>query len=129
LRPDRTGDHDPAGASFRRVTNNEDFERTPGGAVLMDGKRLRDEIVTELRAKLDDLGNPLVCLATVLVGDDKPSQIYVRNKRKKAEEAGMVWSGCSTCYHRRRMSTGSPSDRWVAWFGAATVMSRAPRSV
>ena len=24
------------------------------------------------------------------VGDDKPSQIYVRNKRKKAEEAGMV---------------------------------------
>ena len=28
--------------------------------------------------------------ATVLVGDDKPSQIYVRNKRKKAEEAGMV---------------------------------------
>lgn len=72
------------------MTNNEDFERTPGGAVLMDGKRLRDEIVAELRAKLDDLGNPLVCLATVLVGDDKPSQIYVRNKRKKAEEAGMV---------------------------------------
>jgi len=72
------------------VTNNEEFERTPGGAVLMDGKRLRDEIVAELRAKLDDLGNPLVCLATVLVGDDKPSQIYVRNKRKKAEEAGMV---------------------------------------
>ena len=31
-----------------------------------------------------------MCLATVLVGDDKPSQIYVRNKRKKAEEAGMV---------------------------------------
>lgn len=72
------------------MTNNEEFERTPGGAVLMDGKRLRDEIVAELRAKLDDLGNPLVCLATVLVGDDKPSQIYVRNKRKKAEEAGMV---------------------------------------
>ncbi len=26
----------------------------------------------------------------MLVGDDKPSQIYIRNKRKKAEEAGMV---------------------------------------
>ena len=72
------------------MTHGEEFERTPGGAVLMDGKRLRDEIVAGLRAKLDGLGNPLVCLATVLVGDDKPSQIYVRNKRKKAEEAGMV---------------------------------------
>ena len=72
------------------MTHGEEFERTPGGAVLMDGKRLRDEIVAGLRAKLDDLGNPLVCLATVLVGEDKPSQIYVRNKRKKAEEAGMV---------------------------------------
>jgi methylenetetrahydrofolate dehydrogenase (NADP+)/methenyltetrahydrofolate cyclohydrolase len=34
-----------------------------------------------------------VCLATVLVGDDKPSQIYVRNKQKKAAEAGMVSKG------------------------------------
>ena len=30
-----------------------------------------------------------MCLATVLVGDDKPSQIYVRSKQKKAAEAGM----------------------------------------
>ena len=67
-----------------------DAERTPGGAVLMDGNRLRDELVAELRHRITDLGNPHVCLATVLVGDDKPSQIYIRNKRKKAEEAGMV---------------------------------------
>ncbi|MGB1505317.1 MAG: bifunctional 5,10-methylenetetrahydrofolate dehydrogenase/5,10-methenyltetrahydrofolate cyclohydrolase [Acidimicrobiales bacterium] len=67
-----------------------DAERTPGGAVLMDGNRLRDELVAELRHRIADLGNPHVCLATVLVGDDKPSQIYIRNKRKKAEEAGMV---------------------------------------
>ena len=64
-----------------------DFERTPGGAVLMDGNRLRDETVARLRTEIDGLGSPAVCLATVLVGADKPSQIYVRMKQKKAEEA------------------------------------------
>lgn len=67
-----------------------DAERTPGGAVLMDGNRLRDELVADLNRRITDLGNPHVCLATVLVGEDKPSQIYIRSKRKKAEEAGMV---------------------------------------
>ena len=42
-----------------------------------------------LRAEIEAAGNPPVCLATVLVGDDKPSQIYVRSKQKKAAEAGM----------------------------------------
>lgn len=68
----------------------EKWERTPGGAVLMDGDRLRNELVVDLKGRIEALGDPHVCLATVLVGDDKPSQIYVRNKRKKAEEAGMV---------------------------------------
>jgi methylenetetrahydrofolate dehydrogenase (NADP+)/methenyltetrahydrofolate cyclohydrolase len=67
-----------------------DFERTPGGAILMDGNRLRDETVARLRDEIESVGNPQVCLATVLVGDDKPSQIYVRMKHRKAEEAGMV---------------------------------------
>lgn len=72
------------------MTSYDDFERTAGGAVLMDGNRLRDEIVAGIRVEIDALGNPPVCLATVLVGSDKPSQIYVRNKHRKAEEAGMV---------------------------------------
>ena len=72
------------------MTSYDDFERTPGGAVLMDGNRLRDEIVAAIRAEIDSLQNPEVCLATVLVGSDKPSQIYVRNKHRKAQEAGMV---------------------------------------
>ncbi|MCU1367247.1 MAG: folD [Ilumatobacteraceae bacterium] len=63
--------------------------RTPGGAIRMDGLVLRDETVARLRAEIDALGNPHVCLATVLVGDDKPSQVYVRSKHKKAAEAGM----------------------------------------
>lgn len=59
-------------------------------ALLLDGNKLRDQIVVELRDTITAAGSPAVCLATVLVGDDKPSQIYVRNKGKKAEEAGMV---------------------------------------
>jgi methylenetetrahydrofolate dehydrogenase (NADP+) / methenyltetrahydrofolate cyclohydrolase len=68
----------------------DDLQRTPGGAILMDGNRLRDETVAQLRRTIDAAGNPPVCLATVLVGVDKPSQIYVRMKHKKAQEAGMV---------------------------------------
>jgi methylenetetrahydrofolate dehydrogenase (NADP+) / methenyltetrahydrofolate cyclohydrolase len=59
-------------------------------AVLMDGNLLRDETVAKLRATIEAAGSPPVCLATVLVGVDKPSQIYVRMKHKKAQEAGMV---------------------------------------
>jgi methylenetetrahydrofolate dehydrogenase (NADP+)/methenyltetrahydrofolate cyclohydrolase len=72
------------------VTPAGDFERTPGGAVLMDGVRLRGEIIAGLRATIDGAGTPPVCLATVLVGDDKPSRLYVANKRKLAGEAGML---------------------------------------
>ena len=66
------------------------FDRTPGGAILMDGNRLRDETIAGLRATIDSAGNPAVCLATVLVGDDRPSQLYVASKQKKAAEAGMT---------------------------------------
>lgn len=70
-----------------------DLEYTPGGAVLMDGNRLRDETVARLRVEIEAMGSPAVCLATVLVGGDRPSQIYVRMKHKKAEEAGLVSKG------------------------------------
>lgn len=56
----------------------------------MDGNRLRDEIVAELAATIVAAGSPSVCLATVLVGDDGPSQRYVRNKHVQAAKAGMV---------------------------------------
>lgn len=71
------------------MTEQLPIDHTPGGAVLMDGNRLRDETVRRLRAEVEAAGSPPVCLATVLVGDDKPSMIYVRNKGRKAQEAGM----------------------------------------
>lgn len=66
------------------------FERSDGGAILMNGNNLRDLIVDELAAELEAMGSPAVCLATVLVGDDKPSHIYVNMKHKKAAQAGMT---------------------------------------
>jgi methylenetetrahydrofolate dehydrogenase (NADP+)/methenyltetrahydrofolate cyclohydrolase len=72
------------------ITPKGEYERTPGGAVLMDGIRLRGEIIAGLRATIEAAGSPAVCLATVLVGDDKPSHLYVASKRKLAGEAGMT---------------------------------------
>ncbi len=59
-------------------------------AIVMDGNALRDEVVAGLAKQIEALGSPEVCLATVLVGDDGPSQRYVNSKHKKAAEAGMV---------------------------------------
>ena len=59
-------------------------------AIVMDGNALRDEIIAELAVTVENAGLPDICLATVLVGDDKPSRLYVASKQKKAGEAGMV---------------------------------------
>ncbi len=59
-------------------------------AILMDGNGLRDEIVASIRARVEAAGSPAICLATVLVGDDGPSQRYVRSKHTKAAEAGLT---------------------------------------
>jgi len=75
--------------SMNDLLNSGADERTPGGAILMDGNRLRDEIVATLASTIIAAGSPPVCLATVLVGDDAPSQRYVRNKHVQAGKAGM----------------------------------------
>jgi len=69
--------------------------RTVGGAILLDGIQLRDETVAKLKATISAAGNPIICLATVLIGDDPPSHIYVKSKHKKAQEAGMVSKGAN----------------------------------
>lgn len=59
-------------------------------AIVIDGNAVRDQILAEIRATIEAAGNPPVCLATVLVGDDKPSQSYIRSKQRKAGEAGIL---------------------------------------
>ena len=55
----------------------------------MDGAPVRDAILDGLRARLVAAGNPPVCLATVLVGDDVPSRKYVASKHRTAESVGI----------------------------------------
>lgn len=55
----------------------------------MDGKMVRDELIAQLAVTVESEGSPEITLATVLVGDDKPSKVYVGSKRKKAVEAGL----------------------------------------
>jgi methylenetetrahydrofolate dehydrogenase (NADP+) / methenyltetrahydrofolate cyclohydrolase len=58
-------------------------------AIVMDGNALRDELLESLAKRIEAAGTPPICLATVLVGDDPPSQRYVRSKQRKAAEIGM----------------------------------------
>jgi len=69
------------------------LQRTPGGAILLDGLRLRDESLANIKATIANAGGPKICLTTVLIGDDPPSHVYVNSKHKKAQEVGMVSRG------------------------------------
>lgn len=62
-----------------------------GGALLMDGVRLRDEILAELRAAVTAAGTPPVCLATVVVSDDPIAHVQAGYKHTAAERAGIRW--------------------------------------
>jgi methylenetetrahydrofolate dehydrogenase (NADP+) / methenyltetrahydrofolate cyclohydrolase len=57
-------------------------------ATLMDGRALAERIRAEVAQEVDDLDGTLG-LATVLVGDDPASDIYIRNKHKAAREIGI----------------------------------------
>src|SRR4051812_6772132 len=65
---------------------------TPVTAKILDGKAVAQQIRDELKGRVarvrERLGRP-PSLSIVLVGDDPASAVYVRNKLKTAEEAGM----------------------------------------
>jgi methylenetetrahydrofolate dehydrogenase (NADP+)/methenyltetrahydrofolate cyclohydrolase len=56
-------------------------------ATIMDGKALAEEIRAEVREEVAALGG--LGLATVLVGDDPASDIYIRRKHEAAREVGI----------------------------------------
>jgi methylenetetrahydrofolate dehydrogenase (NADP+) / methenyltetrahydrofolate cyclohydrolase len=56
-------------------------------AVLMDGRALAEQSRSETARELDELGR--LGLATVLVGDDPASQIYIRLKHEAATAVGI----------------------------------------
>ena len=74
-------------------------------ATLMDGKALAAEIRADVAREVAKLGH--VGLATVLVGDDPASQVYISLKQKAAGEAGIDARDV-------RLSEGSTEDEVLA---------------
>jgi methylenetetrahydrofolate dehydrogenase (NADP+) / methenyltetrahydrofolate cyclohydrolase len=61
-------------------------------ATLIDGKAIAQQVRSEVREEVDAwvaAGNPRPGLATVLVGDDPASSVYVGGKQKACAEVGM----------------------------------------
>jgi methylenetetrahydrofolate dehydrogenase (NADP+)/methenyltetrahydrofolate cyclohydrolase len=56
---------------------------------VVDGKKLAEELRAEVRAEVAGLAGGPVCLATVLVGEDPASRIYVRSKHRSCAATGM----------------------------------------
>lgn len=61
-------------------------------ALILSGREAAAAVRYEVAAAVAHVGagGRSVGLATVLVGDDPPSQVYVRNKHRAADEAGML---------------------------------------
>lgn len=62
-------------------------------AVVIDGKALAEKMRQDIRQEAMDLAERLLrkpCLAVVLVGDDPASAVYVRNKKRACEDAGIA---------------------------------------
>ncbi len=65
---------------------------TASGARLLDGRAASQELLDALRREVEvgvAAGRPRPGLATVLVGEDPASQVYVRNKRRACEKVGI----------------------------------------
>jgi methylenetetrahydrofolate dehydrogenase (NADP+)/methenyltetrahydrofolate cyclohydrolase len=62
-------------------------------ARILDGKKTAAELREETREEVADWiasGGPVPTLAAVLVGEDPASQVYVRNKQRACEKAGIA---------------------------------------
>ena len=60
--------------------------------MIIDGKKIAAELREELKKKVTELKstyNAVPGLTVILVGEDPPSKIYVRNKEKSANEVGI----------------------------------------
>ena len=72
-------------------------------ATILDGKAVATAVKDEVSRRVTALGHP-VGLATVLVGDDPASHVYVRNKRRTAEAVGI------TSFHHELPADTSQED-------------------
>ncbi|MDH3247752.1 MAG: bifunctional methylenetetrahydrofolate dehydrogenase/methenyltetrahydrofolate cyclohydrolase FolD [Acidimicrobiia bacterium] len=85
-------------------------------ALILDGKAVAAAVREEVAERVKALGTP-VGLATVLVGDDPASHVYVRSKRRTAEAVGI------TSYHHE-LPADSTQDQVEALISDLSVDDR-----
>ncbi len=59
-------------------------------ARILNGKKIAAEIREEVAAEVATISGRPPCLVAILVGDDPASQVYVRNKERAAQAAGLT---------------------------------------
>jgi methylenetetrahydrofolate dehydrogenase (NADP+)/methenyltetrahydrofolate cyclohydrolase len=60
-------------------------------AIILDGKKVRDEIAADLRARIfaeTKAGKSMPVLAIIQIGENKESEAYIKNKKKFAHDVG-----------------------------------------
>ncbi len=65
------------------------FEKTADGAILMDGNVVAKIIQDNIATKLAEFPNAKITLATVLIGNDPASKLYVGMKQRRAAAVGI----------------------------------------
>ena len=78
-------------------------------AKVLDGRALAAQIFEEVRAGVSarvDHGKSRPALATILIGNDPASELYVRSKQKNAKQVGIE-------AHDHRLPTSTTTDQLV----------------
>jgi len=68
---------------------NADFQSTKDGAILMDGNVVAQKIQNNIATQIAKHPNANVTLATVLIGEDPASHLYVGMKQRRATAIGI----------------------------------------
>lgn len=66
-----------------------EFKKTSGGATLMDGTLVAKSMESKIANELAQKANAQITLATVLIGDDPASKLYVGMKERRAAALGI----------------------------------------
>lgn len=67
----------------------KEFKKTAGGATLMDGNVVAEKVQAEIATSLANNPASKVTLATVLIGDNPASKLYVGMKQRRAAAVGI----------------------------------------
>lgn len=67
--------------------------------MILDGKKLSENILTDIKNKLSQLGDEKFDLIVITIGDDPASKVYVNNKKKACEKVGLGFH--NECFSRK----------------------------